>query len=147
MAQRREQLPTPVSWPGEFHGLYSPCSHKEPLFYYRTEFHLSTGPGKCVCVCVWLYVCVSPRKLSALRCVSNQQISENVLIPSSVLSSIFQVLKPWRGPWHCAKLSLIFSSLPPSDFWFSSYQFSAASWILGPIGCCSCRKHTLLYFS
>ena len=22
---RREQLPTPIFWPGEFHGLYSPC--------------------------------------------------------------------------------------------------------------------------
>ena len=22
---RKEQLPTPVFWPGEFHGLYSPC--------------------------------------------------------------------------------------------------------------------------
>ena len=26
---RRERLPTPVLWPGEFQGLYSPCSHKE----------------------------------------------------------------------------------------------------------------------
>ena len=26
---RREQLPTPVFWPGEFHGLYSPSGHKE----------------------------------------------------------------------------------------------------------------------
>ena len=26
---RRERLPTPVSWPGEFHGLYSPWGHKE----------------------------------------------------------------------------------------------------------------------
>ena len=26
---RREQLPTPVFWPGEFHGLYSPWSCKE----------------------------------------------------------------------------------------------------------------------
>ena len=26
---RRERLNTPVFWPGEFHGLYSPCSHKE----------------------------------------------------------------------------------------------------------------------
>ena len=26
---RREKLPTPVSWPGEFHGLYSPWDHKE----------------------------------------------------------------------------------------------------------------------
>ena len=26
---RRKQLPTPVFWPGEFHGLYSPWGHKE----------------------------------------------------------------------------------------------------------------------
>ena len=26
---RREGLPTPVFWPGEFHGLYSPRGHKE----------------------------------------------------------------------------------------------------------------------
>ena len=26
---RREQLLTPVSWPGEFHGLYSPGGHNE----------------------------------------------------------------------------------------------------------------------
>ena len=26
---RRERLPTPVFWPREFHGLYSPWSHKE----------------------------------------------------------------------------------------------------------------------
>ena len=26
---RRERLPTPVFWPGEFHGLYSPWGSKE----------------------------------------------------------------------------------------------------------------------
>ena len=26
---RRERLRTPVFWPGEFHGLYSPWGHKE----------------------------------------------------------------------------------------------------------------------
>ena len=26
---KRERLPTPVFWPGEFHGLYSPLDHKE----------------------------------------------------------------------------------------------------------------------
>ena len=26
---RMEWIPTPVSWLGEFHGLYSPCGHKE----------------------------------------------------------------------------------------------------------------------
>ena len=25
---RRERLPTPAFWPGEFHGLYSPWGHK-----------------------------------------------------------------------------------------------------------------------
>ena len=25
----RERLPTPIFWPGEFHGLYSPWGHKE----------------------------------------------------------------------------------------------------------------------
>ena len=27
--QRRERLPTPVFWPGEFHGLHSPWGHRE----------------------------------------------------------------------------------------------------------------------
>jgi len=26
---RRERLPTPVFWPGEFHGLHGPCSSEE----------------------------------------------------------------------------------------------------------------------
>ena len=26
---RRERIPTPVFWPGEFHGLYSPWGRKE----------------------------------------------------------------------------------------------------------------------
>ena len=28
---RRERLPTPVFWPGEFHGLYSPWGRKESI--------------------------------------------------------------------------------------------------------------------
>ena len=28
-SMRRERLPTPVFWPGEFHGLYSPWGRKE----------------------------------------------------------------------------------------------------------------------
>ena len=39
---RRERLPTPVFWPGEFHGLYSPRGHKESN---RTEWpSLSSYP-------------------------------------------------------------------------------------------------------
>ena len=42
---RRERLPTPVFWPGEFHGLYSPWGHKELdmtewLSLYITDGHL-----------------------------------------------------------------------------------------------------------
>ena len=29
MPWRREKLPTPVFWPGEFQGLYGPWGHKE----------------------------------------------------------------------------------------------------------------------
>ena len=28
---RRERLPTPVFWPGEFHGLYSPCGAESDM--------------------------------------------------------------------------------------------------------------------
>ena len=38
---RREKLPIPVFWPGEFHGLYSPWSHKELDTTERLSLHLS----------------------------------------------------------------------------------------------------------
>ena len=38
---RRERLPTPVFWPGEFHGLYSPWGHKES----NTTERLSLSPN------------------------------------------------------------------------------------------------------
>ena len=38
---RRERLPTPVFWPGEFHGLYSPLGHKE----LNTTERLSLSPS------------------------------------------------------------------------------------------------------
>ena len=45
---RRERLPTPVFWPGEFHGLYSPWGHKEldtterlSLHTYTMEYYLA----------------------------------------------------------------------------------------------------------
>jgi len=45
---RREQVPTPVFWPGESHGLYSPWGHKESdsteqlslLLYNFKKFHI-----------------------------------------------------------------------------------------------------------
>ena len=36
---RRERLPTPVFWPGEFHGLYSPWGRKESDMTERLSLH------------------------------------------------------------------------------------------------------------
>ena len=41
---RRERLPTPVFWPGEFHGLYSPWGGKELDMAEQVSLSLS---GKC----------------------------------------------------------------------------------------------------
>ena len=38
---RRERLPPPVLWPGEFHGLYSPWGHKESDITERLSLPLS----------------------------------------------------------------------------------------------------------
>ena len=41
---RRERLPTPVSWPGKFHGLYSPWGSKEldTTEQLRNAFYIGT---------------------------------------------------------------------------------------------------------
>ena len=36
----KERLPTPVLWPGEFHGLCSPRGHKESRRLSAFHFHL-----------------------------------------------------------------------------------------------------------
>ena len=41
---RRERQLTPVFWPGEFHGLYSPWGHKESDGTERLSLSLSIGP-------------------------------------------------------------------------------------------------------
>ena len=49
MPWRRERLPTPVFWPGEFHGLYSPWGHKESDTTERLSLHftvVTTGMQK-----------------------------------------------------------------------------------------------------
>ena len=46
IAWKRKRLPTPVFWPGEFHGLYSPWGHKESDTTERLSLSktLNTGP-------------------------------------------------------------------------------------------------------
>ena len=40
---RRERLPTPVFWPGEFHGLYSPWGLKEDTIEWLS-LHFTSSP-------------------------------------------------------------------------------------------------------
>ena len=40
---RRKQLPTPVFWPGESHGLYSPWGCKESDMVSDFHFHVLHG--------------------------------------------------------------------------------------------------------
>ena len=47
---RRERLPTAAFWPGEFHGLYSSWSHKEPESTFtscRKADEMQTGGELC----------------------------------------------------------------------------------------------------
>ena len=44
--QRRERLPTPVFWPGEFHGLYSPWGRKVSDTTEHLSLHLRKIPGR-----------------------------------------------------------------------------------------------------
>ena len=40
---RRARVPTPVFWPGEFHGLYSPWGHKESDMTEQLSLHFISG--------------------------------------------------------------------------------------------------------
>ena len=40
---RRERLPTPIFWPGEFHGLYRPWCQKESDMTERLSLFTDTG--------------------------------------------------------------------------------------------------------
>jgi len=45
---RRERLPTPVFWPGEFHGLYSPWGLKESNMTERLSLHFTSRALKVI---------------------------------------------------------------------------------------------------
>ena len=51
---RRKQLPTPVFWPGEFHGLYSPWGHKESDMTERLSLSLGYTTV-CLSIFQWMY--------------------------------------------------------------------------------------------
>ena len=50
---RRERLPSPVFWPGEFHGLYSPWGHREIQlrdFHFTSQEMVKDGEAWCAAV-------------------------------------------------------------------------------------------------
>ena len=57
---RRERLPTPVFWPEEFHGLYSPWGCKESDTTERLSLHFTS-----------LHFCIKERQ----KCVSRSVVS------------------------------------------------------------------------
>ena len=50
---RRERLPTPVFWPGEFHGLYSAWGRKETPcdFHFTCMDYIFSSPSLSACMC------------------------------------------------------------------------------------------------
>ena len=58
---RRERLPTPIFWPGEFHGLYSPWGHKEldttEWLSLSAYFHYPFICWKVLCL--YSFICLS----------------------------------------------------------------------------------------
>ena len=54
---KRERLPTPVFWPGEFHGLYSPWGHKESDMTERLSLSLPYMiTRKTIALTIWTFV-------------------------------------------------------------------------------------------
>ena len=53
---RRERLPTPVFWPGEFHGLYSPSIAKSRTRLSNFHFHFQDFIDTCVYIYIYMYL-------------------------------------------------------------------------------------------
>ena len=124
---RRERLPTPVFWPGEFHGLYSPWGHKESDMTERLSFFLLCGfPGTLpLCSCPLFGIAWWGETdwvgLPRGHCCSMTSICLNTdwsLEPPPVPA--FQLLSQSTEVHSCACFGLVSSSNSgPSAFWIS----------------------------
>ena len=52
--RRRERLPTPVFWPGEFHGLYGPRSHKDTDMTEQLSLSFTFTRGMKIALWGWM---------------------------------------------------------------------------------------------
>ena len=69
---RRERLPTPVFWPGEFHGLYSPWGHKELGVLEHTACFLYSHVFSHIIIYLFKYLAVYLKSYCIFLCVSFQ---------------------------------------------------------------------------
>ena len=101
---RRERLPTPVFWPGEFQGLYSPWGHKESD---TTE---------------WLSL---PLWLELPILCSIKVVKVNILILFLILEEMFSVFHPWVWCqlWACQIWPLLCWGMYPLFTLFEFFIF------------------------
>ena len=104
MPWRRERLPTPAFWPGEFHGLYSPWGHKE---LDRTEW-LSLSYIKRNSFVLWFYIYI------------------NIIFFLLNLLFSLNMIFSWLIPNMCRFNALILTEygIPLHEFFFFSYPFN-----------------------
>ena len=134
-----ERLPTPVIWPGEFHGLYSPRGHKEPDMIERLS--LSQRCVTFCCIATWasyiyVYTHVHISSLPPSTRPSRPSQSAELGSPCSRAASRWLTVAPGaayvssaRPPLHLLRPhspSPVFSSLIPAGFCVSS----PAYWLL-----------------
>ena len=87
---RRERLPTPVFWPGEFHKLYSPCGHKESDTTERLSLSLLCHKEG--------FPCRSDSKESTWNAEDTGSILESVRFPGRGHGNPLRILA-WKTLW------------------------------------------------
>ena len=110
--RRRERLPTPVFWPGEFHGLYSSWDQKEWVTDFH--FHFLTWTR------IWVgRMCVWRTSLSVLHL----QLQERTCVGYRKSGCVFSIQ---LALWWASGGHLLSSGLPR---WFTGKEFA-----------CQCRR-------
>ena len=124
---RREQLPTPIFWPGEFHGLYNPWGQSQTqLSSYNfhvllqslsrvkpqctrslgssaTTWKSTCQPGTQVLVCD-VYYCVAPLTLGCWFVSGGEFIPEHTHSAVWIKSSVGMGSASWGAQGQCSLL-------------------------------------------
>ena len=115
---RREWLPTPVFWPGEFHELYSPWGHKESDTTERLSlFSYLVFPILLLCS-ISLHCSLKKAFLSLLDILWNSAFSWAYISPLLCFSLVFFPELFLKPPQTTTSLSFSlgwFCSLPPYE--------------------------------